>query len=150
MSFIKWQDEFLTGVSQIDTQHRQLIETLNRLHQLLRISPPKEEIYEVLEFLTQYTVEHFGTEEHFMKITPDFPQELRERHLKQHRYFIDKVQEFRGVLDDYHEGQSERRNILDLFAFLSYWLCEHIMKIDKETARYFREVPEASIQVASA
>ncbi|WP_022852381.1 bacteriohemerythrin [Thermodesulfatator atlanticus] len=138
MSFIKWQDEFLVGIPEIDAQHEQLIETLNRLHALLRSkTPPKEEVYDVLEFLNHYTIEHFGTEETKMRETPGFPQDLLERHLKQHRYFVDKVQEFRGVLDDYHEGLNERRNVLDLFAFLSYWLCEHIMKIDKETARYF-------------
>ncbi|AEH45924.1 hemerythrin-like metal-binding protein [Thermodesulfatator indicus DSM 15286] len=151
MSFIKWQDEFLTGVSQIDAQHQQLIETLNRLHVLLRNkNPSKEEIDSVLNFLTQYTVDHFGTEEHLMKTTPGFPEDLKERHFKQHRYFIDKVQEFRGVLEDYHQGQNERRHVLDLFAFLSYWLCEHILKIDKETAKYFQKPPEISIQAASA
>ncbi|NPA49672.1 MAG: hemerythrin family protein [Thermodesulfobacteria bacterium] len=139
MSFIKWQEGFLTGIPEVDAQHQRLIETLNTLHFLLKHGGSHEEILEILRFLDNYTVEHFGTEEDLMeKADGKFPKELRERHLREHRYFIDKVQEFHGVFDAYRNGEQEREAILKLFAFLSHWLCEHILKTDKETASYLR------------
>ncbi len=137
MSFIKWQEAFLTGIPKVDAQHQKLIETLNNLHFLLKKGENHEEIFEILQFLDQYTVEHFSTEEALMKKADGkLPEDLREKHFREHRYFIDKVQEFHGIFDAYRQGEHEREAMLKLFAFLSHWLCEHILKTDRETASY--------------
>ncbi len=137
MSLIKWQDAFLTGIERVDAQHKKLLETLNTLHFLLKRGGKHEPIEEIIKFLEEYTVEHFGTEEELMKkANGKLPEELYKRHLKEHRYFIDKVQDFQGVFDAYKSGEHEREAMLNLFAFLSNWLCDHILKTDKETASY--------------
>jgi len=137
MSLIKWQEAFLTGIDEIDRQHQKLFETLNTLHFLLKKGSKHEQVEEILKFLEEYTIEHFGTEEKFIKETNGkIPEELYGRHLKEHRYFIDRVQHFQGIFDAYKNGEHEREAMLKLFAFLSNWLCDHILKTDKETASF--------------
>ncbi len=141
MPFIKWQNKFITGIAEVDQQHKKLIDTLNFIFDLLKKDKAHEEIKEILLFLDNYTVEHFGTEEKLMeKANNKLPKELRERHLREHRYFIDKVQEFHGHFEAYKQGEKEKEALLDLFGFLGYWLCDHILKTDKETAPYLLEI----------
>ncbi len=143
MSFIKWQKEFLTGLPEVDQQHQKLIETLNLLHFLLSKGKIQEEIREILHFLDNYTVEHFGTEEKLMvQHSGQIPRDLKERHFREHRYFIDRIQEFHGLLEAYQNGEQEKEALLELFEFLCIWLCEHILGTDKETASHLINIQE--------
>ncbi len=139
MSFIKWQEEFVTGLPEVDQQHQKLIDTMNVLHLLLKKENIGEEIKDILLFLDDYTVDHFGTEEKLMKEAGEkVPEDLVKRHIKEHRYFIDKIQEFHALFEAYQSGEEEKEAVFKLFEFLCRWFCEHILKTDKETASYLR------------
>ncbi len=137
MAFIKWQKEFLVGIPKVDEQHRKLLDTINDLHLLLHTKVSPEKLKEIVFFLNEYVVEHFGTEEALMKESPHLPPDLREKHFREHRFFVDKIQEFTGALET--ENSDEEGYLLELFEFLGRWFANHILKIDKETALYLRE-----------
>lgn len=66
MSFIDWKDDETTFVSEVDSQHKQIIILINELHKLLPSDDKKqkaEKLYELLSFLDH----HFTTEENLMK-----------------------------------------------------------------------------------
>jgi len=72
MDYITWEDAFNTGNKDIDTQHHKLISYINDLHASLKTNKSPEELNDVLNGLTQYTVYHFGVEElghHLMDIS---------------------------------------------------------------------------------
>ncbi len=135
MGFIKWLPEYETGLVEVDKQHRALIEAINKLHVLLHQDFSREELKEIIDFLNEYVVEHFGTEEKLMRENPNFPEKILERHLKEHRYFIDRIQEFTGLFED---QETPKEALLKLFEFLGNWFCEHILRIDKETASFLK------------
>lgn len=137
MAFIKWQDEFLVGIPKVDEQHRKLLETINDLHLLLHTQVSPEKLKDIIFFLNEYVVEHFGTEEAMMKRSKHLPEELREKHFREHRFFVDKIQEFTGVLET--EAAIQNGQLLELFEFLGHWFANHILQIDKETAAYLRQ-----------
>ncbi len=137
MAFIKWQDEFLVGIPKVDEQHRKLLETINDLHLLLHTRVSPEKLKDIVFFLNEYVVEHFGTEEALMKASTALPEKLRERHFREHRFFVDKIQEFTGTLET--ESANKEGYLLDIFEFLGHWFADHILKIDKETAAYLRQ-----------
>lgn len=66
MSFISWKDNEATKVSEVDSQHQDIILLINQLHELLP-SDEKEtkskKLYELLTVLDN----HFSTEEKLMK-----------------------------------------------------------------------------------
>lgn len=55
--------DLLTGSQQIDTQHRQLFEAVNRLMEACSMGKGREQIQSTITFLNDYVVKHFRDEE---------------------------------------------------------------------------------------
>jgi len=68
----QWDASLETGHEKIDNQHKQLISTLNSLVAASREGKDKEEIFKVLDFLSEYTILHFQAEE-FLQLQYDYP-----------------------------------------------------------------------------
>jgi hemerythrin-like metal-binding protein len=95
MALIEWKDEFATGVPDVDSEHRQLIELINALHvALLR----EDVTYTVMDFLGQIYARisgHFALEE---KIMRERRYDQFEDHKTDHERLLD---ELRDIMDDY-------------------------------------------------
>jgi len=65
MTYIEWSDEFATGISVIDGQHKRIIHYINQLTDAQNLEEPKL-IDEVLVNLIDYTLSHFAFEESLM------------------------------------------------------------------------------------
>ena len=139
MAFIKWQEEFLTGITKVDEQHRKLLDILNDVHFLLHTQLDKEKIKEIIFSLNNYIIEHFTTEEELMKEKRKLiPKDLYQKHISEHRFFVDKIQEFTSMLEiEINEGNTSEY-LLDLFSFLGDWFTHHILEIDKQTFQYIK------------
>ena len=123
MAFIEWSDDFKLGFAEIDTQHRWLVEATNALHEeLMKGEPSDEEVSSLLNFLVDYTLTHFVTEELLFE-WHHFPQ--ADAHTEEHQAFVRTVKEW---MQRHKSGESLDREILD---FLKQWLIQHIMKSDK-------------------
>ena len=97
MALIEWKDEFATGVPDVDSEHRQLIDLINALHvAMLR----KDVTYTVMDFLGQIYARisgHFALEE---KIMRERRYDQYEDHKADHERLLD---ELRDIMDDYEE-----------------------------------------------
>jgi hemerythrin-like metal-binding protein len=63
-----FDDSLITGNKMIDTQHKELIDRINKLLILCENEKPaKREAVETLDYLADYTEFHFGEEESFRR-----------------------------------------------------------------------------------
>lgn len=127
---IKWQDQFNTGVAELDAQHRRLFDIANEAYALLKDDLKVDKydaIVAILAELRGYTEYHFKTEEEYM-LSVGHKKFLS--HKAEHADFIAKID---GVnLDKIDENQEAYlRSTLD---FVCAWITEHILGRDKQYA----------------
>lgn len=67
MPQIEWLDQYSVGVESIDNQHKELFARINKLLDACSQGEGKKVLPEVLDFLGDYVVFHFSTEEKYMK-----------------------------------------------------------------------------------
>ena len=123
----EFKEEFLTGIEQIDTEHRNLFEIADRLYTLKHeefIPDKYDNIREILSELKDYTMTHFEHEEEYMKS------------IGYKRMFTQKTQhdELREVingwdLEEIDENQDEA--IDEMLKLVTNWLVNHILNEDK-------------------
>lgn len=128
-----WNDSFVTGVAEIDDQHRILVNTLNEANAKLAVDSSVEFLEQITRDLLSYALYHFETEEELMKefgYEGDHADDA-DAHLKQHRSFSSKVV---AVRDGIKAGTLISRE--DLLAFLNGWLVNHILNTDKKLGAF--------------
>ena len=131
MALINWNDSFSVKVSEIDQQHKMLIDMVNELHDAMKIGKGRDALGKIVENLIRYSTTHFALEErYFAQIEyPDI-----DNHVKEHANFIRKVMEFQ-------EGFNKRNLTLsvEVMKFLSDWLQSHILGADQKYSQFFNE-----------
>lgn len=121
MSFFTWKDSFNTGISEIDSQHRSIVEKINQLYEF-QGSEDREKLCTLISDLTAYTTEHFTLEENlFEKVS--YPE--RKSHIIQHDLFREKLA---SLESDFEHGRSGL--IGDALQFLKEWFMNHILTED--------------------
>ena len=123
----EFKDEFLTGIEQIDQEHKKLFEIADQLYTLKNqefIPDKYDNIREILNQLKDYTMTHFDHEEAYMES------------IGYKRMFTQKVQhdELRHTinqwrLDEIDENQDEA--IDEMLKVVTDWLVDHILHQDK-------------------
>ena len=123
MTFMPWSSEIAVGLSDVDEQHRWLVDRINQLHsELSEIAPRSSVIADVLEELMDYTMNHFIMEEEWFE-RHAYPDTAA--HKAQHNKFTGTIM---NALTDFEDGQHISTDILE---FLKHWLTQHIMRTDK-------------------
>lgn len=128
--FMPWNDELLTGISEIDSQHKWLVDATNRLHD--ELSKPQADpavVGDILEGLVDYTFNHFIMEEEIFERL-GYPETAA--HKAQHNVFTTKIT---GLLHKHENGEIASGEALEL---LKNWLIQHIMKTDKAYVSFFQ------------
>jgi len=119
---IQWSDSMSTGIEKIDLDHKKLIRLINHCIQLDQEQTEPKAIQTILDELLAYTEYHFQHEETVMK-------QLAYPHLNKHQKVHHMlIQEVKQRIQQFNQGTLV---IDDLIAFLSAWLQEHIMGMDK-------------------
>lgn len=124
---MKWDHSLSIGIKDIDDQHKQLVELTDHVEILFKKALIGEgdfkETCSVIDTLYGYVKEHFQTEEALMnKIEyPDVDE-----HAKKHRDFEAFVT---GMTYD-RIKENEETVLIQLFAFLSNWIVDHIKTED--------------------
>ncbi|MDP2805500.1 MAG: bacteriohemerythrin [Gallionellaceae bacterium] len=127
---IVWNDELLTGVAEIDEQHRILVNSINEANTRLSNTQVNAEILgKITQDLLSYALYHFETEEELMQkyhYAATQGEDLA-LHQKQHR-------EFSATVVAVREGIKAEKLISreDLLTFLNGWLINHILNTDKK------------------
>lgn len=122
-----------TGNDLIDTQHKELIERVNKLTTECVPGKEKNVAIQTLDFLMDYTDFHFSAEETLQKENgyPEFA-----RHQEQHVQFVKAVDELREMLEE-EEGPSEEF-VAAVKKNVEEWLKNHIKTWDTAVAEYVR------------
>lgn len=123
----EFKEEFLTGIDQIDAEHRRLFEIANELYTLKceEYMPDKyDHIRHILEELWDYTLTHFEHEEAYME-SIDYKR-LPEQKI-QHEAFEETIGDW--DMDAIDENQDE--TIDEILGIVTNWLVNHILYEDK-------------------
>lgn len=126
--FFAWSDAMGVGITEIDEQHKTLVDILNRLFLAVVQRESDEITIEILDTLVDYTKTHFGLEEKLLQDAGYDPAEFA-AHQREHSAFIEKI----STAANKHlvEGKSVSFEIIN---FLKHWLQEHILITDKKYA----------------
>jgi hemerythrin len=122
---LTWSEQFATGSSLVDMQHRMLIEKINQLETMLNGPPPsKAACDELLNFLGSYVQTHFKHEEMCME----------QAHCPAHEKNKMAHAAFLGVFGKFKERYVAEGPKPDLLKSLQTaaadWLKNHILSID--------------------
>ena len=137
---IAWTDKLVTGVAEIDEQHRVLVSTLNEAGIKLTGTPDLALLERITLDLLSYALYHFETEEALMEeygYTAAHGADAA-THCQQHRSFSSTVVTVRAGIKN---GTPISRD--DLLSFLNGWLIDHILSTDKKLAAHIVAQPAA-------
>ncbi len=130
-NLITWNNGITTGLSTIDSQHRQLVNLINELHKAMKLGSSVAEAGRILDKLITYTASHFSTEENLFK-KYNYPE--YSGHKKQHDKLVAQVLDFQK---DFKSGNAVLS--AELMDFLKEWLTGHIQKTDMKYVSFLKE-----------
>jgi hemerythrin len=124
---IQWDEKFITGVDEVDTQHKKLIEIASRAHSLLTdkfITDKYDDIIVIIEELADYAQYHFSCEEKLMK---ERGYKKLFSHVMEHQQFMEKV----ASTDLRKVDEDQNAYLLGIVNFIVDWTINHILENDK-------------------
>ncbi|MDG5469228.1 bacteriohemerythrin [Deltaproteobacteria bacterium IMCC39524] len=124
MPLFLWKKSYEIGLTEIDTQHRNLVGIINELSDAMMNQKGYTVVPHILEKLVDYIQFHFTTEEEIMRDTK-YP--ALDEHCQEHLAMTTKVIEFKRAYAKNHEI-----NVVEVLNFLCDWLKEHIVVSDKK------------------
>lgn len=130
MDSFLWDKHFVTGIDDVDLQHKKLVNIINRFgYQLASDNLVLADINQVLQELWTYTQEHFQDEENLM-----LEKGVDIRHVtlqkRAHDDFLCEVQQMQTSVSI--DNPEALKYLLD---FLTQWLAYHILGDDKNMSR---------------
>ena len=128
---LKWKDKYSLNHDVIDSQHKEWFKKVDDLMAACRQRKGNEKIGELLDFVVDYTVKHFSTEEDIQKSCgyPDI-----EKHKGIHNAFVKKVRDVKDEFDD-RDGLPINK-MVEVNSMLSKWLINHVTGIDQDIKEY--------------
>ena len=128
MEHVDWDAAFSVGVLLIDTQHKRLVDLLNKSITAAHESDCSETLDSLLSGLIQYAGYHFKTEGDFME-KYGYPD--TEEHTQEHQAFAEKMIAYKeSDVDDKHTLA------VTINLFLKDWLINHIAGSDMALGEY--------------
>jgi hemerythrin len=127
---IPWLPQYEVHVSDVDHQHRELFRMLNELLDSTWDGKGQDFIIHALEFLAQYAVNHFATEEEYM-MKYSYPG--YKEHKKAHDDFTAQVIDF---IKDYDAKGINTTLLVTVILELGNWTKDHIRDKDQELGRF--------------
>ena len=128
MTLLSWNPAWVTGVPQIDEQHRELLRQFETLLVAIHENRPEERIPELLAFLADYVNTHFFTEEEHMRGTR-YPGYVAHKAIQD-----DMRAQVRGLVEGYDTDHSIMND--QVLVFLTDWLIGHIQDHDRQMAQH--------------
>ncbi len=130
MTPLKWDEKYILNVKEIDDEHKNLFSLFNRLQEGIIAGKSKDELGTALLELIDHTVLHFATEE---KLMQQFSYIGFVEHKRVHDGLITEAQELHQKFSKGNLSLSKEVSV-----FLSDWLTDHIVDMDKKYAPLFK------------
>jgi len=129
---VEWTPDLSVGVEHIDEQHKIWFQKANELFEAGKQQKAKEYINEMIDFLDEYTKQHFRDEETYM-------EEIRypglDAQKKAHASFVEELAKLKK---NYNEGGGNLLVILNANKMVINWLTNHIRSMDKKIGEYVK------------
>ena len=130
MKSFEWGSNYLTGISSVDEQHKELVGIINNIGSCISQDDVLlHEIDTALNALVAYSEYHFTEEEEVMCQAGVYEQHL-DNHIKSHKSFLNEV-----VMLSAESSNDDPAAMEHLLDFLIHWLAYHILVIDKNMAK---------------
>jgi len=127
---IEWTKDLQVGVETIDEQHRELFKRINDLAEAMWEGRGKEESVKVMDFLGDYVVTHFSTEEGYMS-SQEYPEYAA------HKRIHDKfVEDFNKLRKQFDSGDVTSDMVIKVLDETCDWLKGHIKGTDKKLGSF--------------
>lgn len=135
MDAFVWDQDFITGLSQVDEQHHNLVDLFNELNTSLFSQSTDQEgvLSDTFARIVDYTRFHFRDEEDLMHAEGVDSRHIQMHHAT-HEQFVQQIQamwERRGAVS---------HPVENLVGFLTTWLSLHILGIDQSLARQIQMI----------
>jgi hemerythrin len=130
---IAWSDAYSIGIDEIDKQHKKFFEVVHKFYMDILNCEGEKAVEETLEFLKNYAVKHFQSEETFMK---KYEYLRIEEHKKLHEEFIEKFDTLADKLNTFGPSQGLADEALDM---TQNWLTDHILDEDAQYAKHVNQ-----------
>jgi len=141
MAFIEWNDDYRITFAELDEQHRQLFDLINKMYEAMMAGRSERTMTtvvhematmaDVLEELMDYTSYHFLTEENYM-VEYAYPEYDVQR--TAHGQFIERVEAFQR---DFDNGRAVHS--MEIVEFIRDWWLSHILVLDKTLGVFLTE-----------
>jgi len=138
IEIFSWNENFATGIPEIDQQHRTLIGLINQLVSHLAYRSDAPTLKAIFDQLTAYAARHFQFEEAIWRqYLPEDPWETSP--IQAHAGFVDEVNRLMAQADITNYDTV----IEEIVAFLTRWLTFHILESDRRLAKVARALPSS-------
>jgi hemerythrin-like metal-binding protein len=132
--YIAWKAEYSVSVTEIDNQHKELLNLVNDSlsHCTGDLEAERQFFFRIMRNVTKYMQRHFDSEEE--KLEKNRYAEL-ENHRTEHKNMIRNIS---AMIDEVVSGRKE----LDLYSmtlFIRDWILDHIPNFDRPAAEFFRD-----------
>ena len=131
MESFRWDKHYITGLAEVDRQHRHLVDIINQFGELL--TRPDgiafDDLEKVFGELAAYAQYHFTEEESLMDQAGVDPRH-QQHHRHEHDNFLQEVTRMHAGVSPEDPDKAKR-----LLRFLVYWLAYHILGSDQSLAR---------------
>jgi hemerythrin-like metal-binding protein len=97
---IEWRKEFETGVADVDHEHRELVDLINRLHGEMVAGASQAKVSDFLGEVFARIAAHFALEESIMR---KHRYDEYAAHKAEHEALLDEI---RDIMDAAHDGAS--------------------------------------------
>lgn len=121
-------EEYYTGIALVDDEHRELFRIIGDVNEVLEheyMHDKYDEIVRLLEELKDYTRYHFGDEENYMT---EIGYEGLDAQKKAHDAFVYRLEN----MDLEEIDDNQQMALEEIMEFLTEWLLNHIMYMDKK------------------
>lgn len=130
---ISWNNNLLTGIEVIDSQHKELFSRFDSLVAACNQGKGRDEVMRLLQFLDDYIREHFAAEEQ-LQVKHNYPH--YGEHKSQHVTFVADVDRLKKQF--LSEGATLPLVIQTNQALVN-WLIKHISNVDLAFAKFLKE-----------
>jgi len=130
-TLFEWDESFLIGIEELDQEHKQLIDDINRLHEELA-GNQKSEVRKWLGEICARMQAHFALEEHVMK---EHGYEFFDEHKREHEDLLENCTAY--MLQYINDASTSPSSSFE--DSLKHWVLNHIVTSDKKMSLIVQE-----------
>ena len=130
MTLINWKADFEIGIAEVDYEHRELIELINGLHDVMQVGADQVQVVDLLGEIYAQIASHFALEEKMMRESryPYF-----EPHKDDHETLLDDLRDIMDEIED--DGSFDHARLSN---DLNRWFGDHFATHDARLHRTSR------------